>query len=73
METPRALLIFPGAIRFLQSRGMALLGVLFILTAFKWGALLFTVHQYETVIITHRNQARFEIEAASFRRRASIR
>jgi modulator of FtsH protease HflC len=57
METPRALLIFPGAIRFLQSRGMALLGVLFILTAFKWGALLFTVHQYETVIITRFGKA----------------
>ena len=57
METPRALLIFPGAIRFLQSRGMALLGVLFILTVFKWGALLFTVHQYETVIITRFGKA----------------
>jgi modulator of FtsH protease HflC len=57
METPRALLIFPGAIRFLQSRGMALLGVLFILTAFKWGALLFTVHQYETVIVTRFGKA----------------
>jgi modulator of FtsH protease HflC len=57
METPRALLIFPGAIRFLQSRGMALLGVLFVLTAFKWGALLFTVHQYETVIITRFGKA----------------
>ena len=57
METPRALLVFPGAIRFLQSRGMTLLGVLFILTAFKWGALLFTVHQYETVIITRFGKA----------------
>src|ERR1700737_2346561 len=57
METPRALFIFPGAIRFLQSRGIALLGVLFILTAFKWGALLFTVHQYETVIITRFGKA----------------
>ena len=36
---------------------MALLGVLFILTAFKWGALLFTVHQYETVIITRFGKA----------------
>ena len=57
METPRALLVFPGAIRLLQSRGMALFGVLFILTAFKWGALLFTVHQYETVIITRFGKA----------------
>jgi membrane protease subunit HflC len=57
METPRNLLIFPSAIRFLQSRGMALLGIFFILTAFKWGALLFIVHQYETVIITRFGKA----------------
>ncbi len=57
METPRGLLVFPGAIRFLQSRGMTLLGILFLLTAFKWGALLFTVHQYETVIITRFGKA----------------
>ena len=40
------------ALRFLQSRTMSILGVLFILTALKWGALLFVVHQYETVIVT---------------------
>ena len=57
MEIPRALLVFPGSIRFLQSRGMTLLGILFLLTAFKWGALLFTVHQYETVIITRFGKA----------------
>src|SRR5947209_9786657 len=31
---------------------MTILGLLFILTAFKWGTLLFVVHQYETAIIT---------------------
>ena len=31
---------------------MSILGILFILTALKWGTLLFVVHQYETVIIT---------------------
>src|SRR5947209_8385971 len=57
METPRALLIFPGAILFLQSRGMTLLGILFICTAFNWCALLFTLHQYATVIITRVGKA----------------
>ncbi|PYJ00845.1 MAG: protease modulator HflC [Verrucomicrobia bacterium] len=31
---------------------MSILGILFILTALKWGTLLFVVPQYETVIIT---------------------
>jgi len=33
---------------FSQSGIMSILGVLFLLTAFKWGTLLFIVHQYET-------------------------
>ena len=41
-----------AAIRFLQSRFMSILGIVFVLTALKWGALLFVVHQYETVIVT---------------------
>jgi membrane protease subunit HflC len=36
---------------------MAILGVVFLLTAFKWGTLLFVVHQYETVIITRFGKA----------------
>src|SRR5437879_1581120 len=36
----------------LQSRFMSILGLIFILSALKWGTFLFTVHQYETVIIT---------------------
>jgi modulator of FtsH protease HflC len=31
---------------------MSLIGIVFILTAMKWGTMLFTVHQYETVIVT---------------------
>ncbi len=49
--TPRPAAV-SSVVRFLQSRVMSILGILFILTALKWGALLFVVHQYETVIIT---------------------
>lgn len=54
MQTPGN---FSGTVRFLQSRVMSLLGIFFILTAFKWGTLLFVVHQYETVIITRFGKA----------------
>jgi membrane protease subunit HflC len=43
---------YSAILRFLQSRAMAIIGLLFVLTALKWGALLFSVHQHETVIIT---------------------
>ncbi len=46
-----------GLIRFLQSRTMVLLGLFFLLSAFKWGTVLFTVHQYETVIVTRFGKA----------------
>src|SRR5207244_11634122 len=49
--TPRPSAV-SAIVRFLQSRLMSILGILFILTALKWGTLLFVVHQYETVIIT---------------------
>src|SRR6058998_2018874 len=49
--TPRPAAV-SAIVRFLQSRLMSTLGILFILTALKWGTLLFVVHQYETVIIT---------------------
>src|SRR5437870_12448600 len=42
----------PRLIRILQSRIMAILGLVFVLTGLKWGSMLFVVHQYETVIIT---------------------
>ncbi|MGH8101008.1 MAG: protease modulator HflC [Chthoniobacterales bacterium] len=49
--TPRPA-AFSALIRFLQSPIMSILGVIFILTALKWGALLFIVRQYENVLIT---------------------
>lgn len=49
--TPRPA-AFSALIRFLQSPIMSILGVIFILTALKWGALLFVVRQYENVLIT---------------------
>jgi membrane protease subunit HflC len=49
--TPRPAAV-SATLRFLQSRLMSILGILFILTAVKWGTLLFVVHQYETVLIT---------------------
>jgi len=49
--TPRSSALL-GLIRFLQSSIMSILGIIFILTALKWGALLFIVRQYENVLIT---------------------
>ena len=46
-----------GPLQFLQSRFMALVGLIFIFTALKWGALLFVVNQYETVIVTRFGRA----------------
>ena len=39
-------------IELLQSRTLAIIGLIFLLTALKWGALLFVVRQYETAIVT---------------------
>lgn len=47
----------PGILRFLQSPLMSIVGIFFIFTALKWGALLFTVKQWETVIITRFGEA----------------
>jgi len=49
--TPRPAAL-SAIVRFLQSPLMSIVGVLFILTALKWGTLLFVVHQYETAIVT---------------------
>lgn len=49
--TPRPAAL-SALIRFLQSPIMLILGIIFILTALKWGALLFIVRQYENVLIT---------------------
>jgi membrane protease subunit HflC len=47
----------PRLIQFLQSRTMMLVGLFFVLTAFKWGAMLFVLQQYETAIITRFGKA----------------
>ena len=44
--------IVSWVVRVLQSRFMAIVGLIFVLSALKWGTFLFTVHQYETVIVT---------------------
>lgn len=44
-------------IEFIQSRRLALIGLIFLFTALKWGAFLFTVHQYETAIVTRFGKA----------------
>ncbi len=49
--TPRPAAL-SALIRFLQRPIMSILGIIFILTALKWGALLFIVRQYENVLIT---------------------
>jgi modulator of FtsH protease HflC len=46
-----------GPITFLQSRTMAILGLIFILTGLKWGSMLFVVRQYEDVIVTRFGKA----------------
>src|SRR6476619_3673354 len=42
---------------FMQNPVLAIVGAIFLLTALKWGALLFTVHQYETAIVTRFGKA----------------
>jgi membrane protease subunit HflC len=42
---------------FMQNPILAIIGLIFLLTALKWGALLFTVHQYETAIVTRFGKA----------------
>lgn len=47
----------PKPLRFLQSNVMLFIGLFVLFSALKWGALLFVVHQYETVIITRFGKA----------------
>jgi membrane protease subunit HflC len=44
-------------LRLLQSRTMAVVGLVVIFTGVKWGAMLFVVHQYENVIVTRFGKA----------------
>src|SRR3954464_12603154 len=46
-----------GPLRFLQSWPVALIGLLFVFTGLKWGALLYVVKQYESVIVTRFGKA----------------
>src|SRR5467141_5207349 len=54
--TPRPAAV-SAIVRFLQSRLMSMLGILFILTALKWGTLLFCVRQFEAAIVTRFGKA----------------
>src|SRR5438876_5595010 len=42
----------PTLIRILQSRTMAILGLMFVLMGLKWGSMLFFVRHYEEALIT---------------------
>jgi len=55
--TPQTIRLPTGPLAFLQSWFMTLLGLFFVLTAVKWGALLFVVNQYETIIVTRFGKA----------------
>src|SRR3954465_7834231 len=57
MQQPTYPVTPPALIRFLQSRTMTVLGVLFILTGLKWGSMLFIVRQYEDAIVTRFGKA----------------
>jgi hypothetical protein len=63
--TPRPAAL-SAIVRFLQSRVMTILGILFILTAFKWGTLLFVV-QTVRQNRSHDHRSWVEDEAADYR------
>lgn len=44
-------------VAFMQNRLLAIVGLVFLFTALKWGALLFIVPQYETAIVTRFGKA----------------
>src|SRR5690242_6506534 len=50
-------------IDFMQSWKLAIVGIVFLFTGLKWGAFIFTVKQYETVIITRFGKAVREVKA----------
>ncbi len=57
MDTPQQVRLPTGPLRFLQNPILALIGLFFIFTGLKWGALLYVVNQYETVIVTRFGRA----------------
>src|SRR3954452_11990839 len=46
-----------GFLGFVQNPVLSIIGLVFVLTALKWGALLFVVHQYESAIVTRFGKA----------------
>ena len=56
-DAPQQISLPTGPLRFLQSPLMVLLGIFFIFTGLKWGALLYVVNQYESVVITRFGKA----------------
>src|SRR3954454_4476445 len=56
-DVPQPVRLPTGPLRFLQNPVMVLLGVIFVFTGLKWGALLYVVKQYETVIVTRFGKA----------------
>ena len=44
-------------VAFMQNRVLAIVGLVFLFTALKWGALVFIVPQYETAIVTRFGKA----------------
>ncbi|MEO6971321.1 MAG: hypothetical protein ABI217_10545, partial [Chthoniobacterales bacterium] len=42
---------------FMQNPILSIVGLIFLLTALKWGALLFVVPQYESAIVTRFGKA----------------
>ena len=56
-DAPQQIRLPTGPLRFLQSPLMVLVGIFFIFTGLKWGALLYVVNQYESVVITRFGKA----------------
>ena len=44
-------------VSFMQNRVLAIIGLIFLLTALKWGALLYIVPQYQTALVTRFGKA----------------
>ena len=57
MDDSQQISLPTGPLRLLQSWPMVLIGLFFIFTGVKWGALLFVVNQYESVIVTRFGKA----------------
>ncbi len=56
-DAPQSIHLPVGPLRFLQHPALALIGLFFIFTGLKWGALLYVVKQSEAVIVTRFGKA----------------